>query len=180
MTLRKGRIVLVPAVALAIVLGVGAGAVHLWMSRAAAAAPSAPATPSGPPQITAYASGTPDTIRITITHVGDVTRANPPVTVVTDRSIHDAALAVHLQHELATMPLVPVPSTPTYCAMGANSYDTYTLTWYRAGLAVEQASASPGSGCAFWKATTAGGESLYLPAGAPPIYADIDHAVSRA
>ena len=55
-------------------------------------------------------------------------------------------------------------------------YDSDTLTWYRAGLIVEQASGDR-TGCGIWQDD---GVFLHRPSGADPFYADIHTAVTAS
>jgi hypothetical protein len=91
----------------------------------------------------------PDAMHITITHVAVSGWTWPRQTstrVAVDRTILNRAIAQRLQREFAAIPLVPYSvSCPNYSSFKRSTdvdyYDAYTLTWYRAGLPVEQASA---------------------------------------
>jgi hypothetical protein len=121
----------------------------------------------------------PDAVHITITHVDDDNRLRPAIKTVTyDRTIPNSTVAQRLQRDLAAMPLAD-PFGTYSCALGplpygtSSIYDAYTLTWYRAGLPVEQASANRRD-CAFW---TDDGVFVRLPVNAEAFYADINAAV---
>lgn len=90
----------------------------------------------------------PDTVRVTITRHTDIDGAPDAVSTIFDRSVHDAALAQQLQRDLAALPIEP-PLDPIACPQSREIYDTYTLTWSRSGLFVEQAYANA-TGCQVW------------------------------
>ena len=123
----------------------------------------------------------PDAVHITITHV-DADRNPPAITTVTyDRTIPNGAVAQRLQRDLAAMPLAD-PFATYSCSLGPLPYgtdaiyDAYTLTWYRAGLPVEQASANR-TDCAFWRDD---GVFTHTPHNAEVLYADIEAAVNAS
>ncbi len=117
----------------------------------------------------------PDAVHITITHVdGDgVTHATTSVTY--DGTIQSGEVAQRLQRDLAAMPLTD-PFGTYSCPNSPFTFDAYTLTWYRAGLPVEQASANR-TGCAFWRDD---GVFFHMPVNAPAFYADINAAVNAS
>jgi hypothetical protein len=98
----------------------------------------------------------PDAVRITITQVtaGPVYGALHPLKrVVYDRTIQSDATAQRLQRDFARMPIIDLtfdPFAAYLCNHVPDTYDTYTLVWYRAGLPVEQASSDP-TGCGGWQ-----------------------------
>jgi hypothetical protein len=127
----------------------------------------------------------PDAVHITITHVDGDGLPRIIKTVTYDRTIPNSAVAQRLQRDLAAMPLITDPFATFACPLGnftpsgtsrydsGFTYDAYTLTWYRAGLPVEQASADR-TGCAFWRDD---GVLSHRPYGAEVLYADINAAV---
>lgn len=82
----------------------------------------------------------PDTVRVTVTQHAANSGKPDIVTTIYDHTAHDAALAQRLQRDLAALPIIP-RGDPVSCEL-FYPYDTYTLTWSRSGLVVEQASAS--------------------------------------
>lgn len=90
----------------------------------------------------------PDAVRVTITqHVGN--SSAPAVdTTIFDRTVHDAALAQRLQRDVAAL-AIELPIEPVSCPQSRETYDTYTLTWSRSGLFVEQAY-TIATGCRMW------------------------------
>jgi hypothetical protein len=124
----------------------------------------------------------PDAVHITITHVDDENRLRPAIKTVTyDRTIPNSTVAQRLQRDLAAMPLAD-PFATYHCYLGplpygtSSIYDAYTLTWYRAGLPVEHASANR-TGCAWW---TDDGVFARLPVNAEVLYADIAAVVTAS
>jgi hypothetical protein len=116
----------------------------------------------------------PDAVHITITHVYANNYPHVVKSITYDRTIQDGAVAQQLQRDLAAMP-INSPSDRFVCPIGAwPIYDAYTLTWYRAGLPVEQASADD-TGCAFWQDDIV---FFHTPYGAETLYADIQAAVT--
>jgi hypothetical protein len=107
----------------------------------------------------------PDAVHITIT--GGST--------ITDRTIHNSEVAQRLQRDLAAMQLMPYWEifAPTSCSAGPPGHDAYTLTWYRAGLPVEQANVDDAD-CGFWRED---GVLFHRPYGEQVLYADIDAAL---
>ena len=77
---------------------------------------------------------------------------------------------------VAAMPINIDPFASSACLLDRPTYDAYTLTWYRAGLPVEQASANRTS-CAFWQDD---GVFFHRPYGAAALYADIYAAVNAS
>ena len=112
----------------------------------------------------------PDAVHITITHVDGHDGMHPATRTVTfDRTIHGGAVAQRLQRDLATMPIYTDPFVSISCPLDHHTYDAYTLTWYRAGLPVEHASADR-TGCAIWQDD---GVFSHAPQNADALYADI-------
>jgi hypothetical protein len=92
-------------------------------------------------------------------------------TITYDGTIQNSAVAQQLQRDLAAMP--PTGLFDSYsCSIG--DYDAYTLTWYRLGLRVEQASAED-SGCGFWLDD---GVFFHRTYGTEVLYADIQAAIT--
>jgi hypothetical protein len=93
-------------------------------------------------------------VHITITSVNTHDGMHPATKTVTfDRTIHDGAVAQRLQRDLAGMPISDLTFdlfAAYLCNHVPNPYDIYALTWYRAGLPVEQASSDPTS-CGNWQ-----------------------------
>ena len=89
----------------------------------------------------------PDMVRIIITHHAGNGSAPDVVTITYDHTVHDAALAQRLQHDLAALPIAS-PLDRRSCPLYYN-YDTYTLDWSRSGLFVERAAADT-PGCTVW------------------------------
>src|SRR5260221_3359589 len=120
----------------------------------------------------------PDAVHITITNVerdpDDFRIASRSVTY--DRTIQSGEVAQRLQRDLAAMPINIDPFASSACLLDRPTYDAYTLTWYRAGLPVEQASANRTS-CAFWQDD---GVFFHRPYGAAALYADIYAAVNAS
>ncbi|HEV2238038.1 MAG TPA: hypothetical protein VGR57_15365 [Ktedonobacterales bacterium] len=127
-----------------------------------------------------------DAVHITITHVAGDDGKSPATTSVTyDRTIPNGEVAQRLQRDLAAMPLADYFGTYS-CPLGnfipsgdslydsGSTYDAYTLTWFRAGLPIEQASVKR-TGCAFWQDD---GVFFHVPAGAETMYADIEAVVT--
>jgi hypothetical protein len=116
----------------------------------------------------------PDAVHITITHVDGHDGMRPATKTVTyDRTIHDGAVAQRLQRDLATIPIQTDHFAAYTCPRDHQTYDAYTLTWYRAGLPVEHASADR-TGCDIWLDD---GVFFHVPAGADALYADIAAAL---
>jgi hypothetical protein len=119
----------------------------------------------------------PDAVHITISRV-DASNAPQPIiqTITVDRTIHKSAVAQRLQQDLARLPFPPPNPFATYtCLHDRSIYDTYTLTWYRAGLPVEHAEAHR-TGCGWWWV-----DHFFLhlaTPGAETLYADIDAALN--
>jgi hypothetical protein len=112
----------------------------------------------------------PDTVQMTVMHHAGNGSAPDVVTTIYDRTVHDAVMARRLQHDLAALPTVPLNSI--FSCPGFYNYDTYTLTWSRAGFFVEWASADP-PGCATWgDVTLIYHESVHLPR-SDTIYVDM-------
>jgi hypothetical protein len=90
----------------------------------------------------------PDTVRMTITeHAGN--GSAPAVdTTIFDRTVHDAALAQRLQRDVTAL-AIELPIARIACPQSRDTYDTYTLTWSRSGLFVEQAY-TIATGCRTW------------------------------
>jgi hypothetical protein len=113
---------------------------------------------------------TPDAVRITIIHVDGDDGLRPAISTLTlDRTIHNGAVAQRLQRDLAALPLAD-PFALYSCPIGPGNgytYNAYSLTWYRAGLPVEQASASQ-TGCAMWHDD---GVFVHLPVNVDTFYA---------
>ncbi|MGH2517134.1 MAG: hypothetical protein ACRDHP_15900 [Ktedonobacterales bacterium] len=109
----------------------------------------------------------PDTVQVTVTHTAPNGHGPDSVTTTTttiyDRTVHDAALAQRLQRDLAALPtLSPFDHVSCPGALN-NTYDTYTLTWSRAGFFVERASAGT-PWCTLWSdITLIYHESTHLP-----------------
>ncbi len=101
-----------------------------------------------------WTSVPPDAVHITVTQVTrdpvyGVTR--PIKRVIYDRTIQSDAIAQRLQRDF--MPIDDLtfdPFAAHLCQHVPDTYNTYTLTWYRAGLPVEQASSDP-TGCFLWE-----------------------------
>jgi hypothetical protein len=94
----------------------------------------------------------PDTVHITITHVYDDGTRPAIKTLTLDRTIHNGEVAQRLQRDLAALPLSD-PFASISCPLAkdhTDSYNIYTLTWYRAGLPVEQASENQAGACTGW------------------------------
>lgn len=89
----------------------------------------------------------PDTVQVTITHTAGNGSAPGVVTTSYDRTVHDPALARRLQRDLEALPTAP-PNAVFSCP-GFYNYDTYTLTWSRAGFFVEWAGTDT-PGCTLW------------------------------
>ncbi len=127
-----------------------------------------------------WTSMPPDAVHITITHVDGDDGMRPVIkTVTTDRTISNSAVAQRLQRDLTAMPLILDPFASLGCPMGSPYgtsfiYDTYTLTWYRAGVPIEQASVDD-LGCAIWRDD---GVFFHRPYGDQVLYADIDAAIA--
>jgi hypothetical protein len=124
----------------------------------------------------------PDAVHITITHVAGDDGKSPATTSVTyDRTIPNGEVAQRLQRDLAALPLVG-PFAKYSCSLGSSTYgtdliyDAYTLTWYRGGLPVEQASANR-TDCAFWRDD---GVFTHTPYNAEVLYADIAAVVATS
>jgi hypothetical protein len=114
----------------------------------------------------------PDAVHITIDHLllDEEVRY-----VVADRTIHDGAVARRLQRDFTALPLqglLDAAACPS-SRFGGRIYDTYTLTWYRAGLPVEQAHVDD-TGCAIWRDDGVFFRRSY---GAQTLYADIEAAL---
>lgn len=90
----------------------------------------------------------PDAVRVTVTqHAGN--GSAPAVdTTIFDQTAHDAPLAQRLQRDVATLAIEP-PFESIACPQSRETYDTYTLTWSRSGVFVEQAYANA-TGCRMW------------------------------
>lgn len=118
----------------------------------------------------------PDAVRITITHVDGHDGMRPATKTVTyDRTIANGAVAQRLQRDLATMPIETYDPFAAYsCPLDHQTYDAYTLMWYRAGLPVEHASADR-TGCAEWQDDIV---FFHWPKNADALYADIDAAIA--
>src|SRR5258707_14861347 len=122
-----------------------------------------------------------DAVHSTITHVnGEHGLQHAIKTVTYDRTIPNSTVAQRLQRDLAAMPLTN-PFDTVACPIGSPYgtdviYDAYTLTWYRAGLPVEHASASR-TDCATW---TDDGVLFHSPVNAQGFYADINAAVNAS
>lgn len=126
-----------------------------------------------------WTSVPPDAVRITITQnsadpVYGVLR--PIKQVIYDRTIQSGATAVRLHRDFARMRIAGYtfdPFAAYLCGHVISPYDTYTLTWYRAGLPVEQASTDP-SGCRRWQS-----DGVFVHSGDQEMLnADIDAVVS--
>ena len=118
----------------------------------------------------------PDAVHITITHVDANYYPRVVKSITYDRTIQDSAVAQRLQRDLAAMP-INGPSDKFACPIGNGpNYDAYTLTWYRLGLPVEQASADD-TGCAFWHHDIV---FWHVPAGRQVLYADIAAVVTAS
>jgi hypothetical protein len=118
----------------------------------------------------------PDAVHITITQVNTDTAYGAIQRVVYDRTIQNSATAQRLQRDLAALP-INRPSDTFVCPIGAwPTYDAYTLTWFRLGLPVEQASADD-TGCAFWQDDSV---FIHRPYGAETLYADIEAVVTAS
>jgi hypothetical protein len=119
----------------------------------------------------------PDAVHITITHGERDPETLRTLTrrVTYDRTIPSGAVAQRLQRDLAAMPLIG-PFDTVGCFIDKPVYDAYTLTWYRAGLPVEQASVSR-TACAIWADD---GVFSRLPRADQAIYADIYAAVNAS
>ena len=114
----------------------------------------------------------PDAVHITITHVDANYYPRVVKSITYDRTIQNSAVAQQLQRDLAAMP-INGPSDKFACPIGNGpNYDAYTLTWYRLGLPVEQASAED-TGCAFWQDD---GVFFHRGYGAEVLYSDIQAA----
>lgn len=124
-----------------------------------------------------WTSVPPDAVHITITQVtaGPVYGALHPLKrVIYDRTIQSDASAQRLQRDF--MPIDDLtfdPFAASPCFHVPDTFDTYTLTWYRAGLPVEQASSDP-TGCALWES-----DGVFVFGGiGTTLYADIDAAIT--
>jgi hypothetical protein len=117
----------------------------------------------------------PDAVHITITHV-DGESGHAVKTVTYDRTIQSGEVAQRLQRDLAAMPIEFGPFVVWSCPLDHPTYDAYTLTWYRAGFLVEQASADR-TGCAGWQDD---GVFAHRPLGAAALYADIEAALTAS
>jgi hypothetical protein len=119
----------------------------------------------------------PDAVHITITHVNGDNFPHVITSVTYDGTIQNSAAAQRLQRDLAAMPLIiPSPFSATSCPAESFTYDRYTLTWYRAGLPVEQASADD-IGCGIWRDD---GVFFHALANAQTLYADIEAVVTAS
>lgn len=94
----------------------------------------------------------PDTVQVTVIHHAGNGSAPDVVSTIFDRTMHEPAVAQRLQRDLAALPTVS-PFANESCPPHFYPYDTYTLTWSRAGLFVETASADT-SGCTLWDDVT--------------------------
>ncbi len=124
----------------------------------------------------------PDAVHITITYA-DRTVPYAPTTVLTDRTIHSSTIAQRLQRDLAATRLIPyweLFSMAHTCPHGppgdTHFHAAYTLTWYRAGLPVEQASVTDAA-CGTWQED---GVFFRWPYGIEDFYADIDAALNAS
>jgi hypothetical protein len=93
-------------------------------------------------------SAAPDTVRVTVTQHGENSSAPAVDTTIFDQTMHDAALAQRLQRDVAAL-AIEQPLEPIACSQSSEVYDTYTLTWSRSGVFVEQAYANA-TGCRTW------------------------------
>ncbi len=126
-----------------------------------------------------WTSVPPDAVRITITqNTADPVYGvlHPLKRVIYDRTIQSDASAQRLQRDFARMPIIGLtfdPFAAYLCNHVPDTFDTYTLTWYRAGLPVEQASTDP-SGCRRWQS-----DGVFVHSGDQEMLnADIDAVVS--
>jgi hypothetical protein len=119
----------------------------------------------------------PDSVHITVTAVDATHFPHLIRTITFDRTIDNSTIAQRLQRELAAMPVQTDPFAAYSCPVGAwPTYDSYTLTWFRLGLPVEQASADD-TGCAFWHHDIV---FWHVPAGRQVLYADIAAVVTAS
>jgi hypothetical protein len=124
----------------------------------------------------------PDAVRVTITYA-DRTVRHAPTTVLTDRTIRSSTVAQRLQRDLAATRLIPywelfsVAHTCPHGPLGDTYFHAaYTLTWYRTGIPVEQASVTDAA-CDLWRED---GVFFRWPYGTEYLYADIDAALNAS
>jgi hypothetical protein len=86
----------------------------------------------------------PDAVHITITY-SDRTVRHASTTVLTDRTIHSSTVVQRLQRDVAAFRIIPYWEFFSFahsCPIGPPGdlffHAAYTVTWYRAGLPVEQ------------------------------------------
>jgi hypothetical protein len=155
------------------------GATHPWLRKGLALV-AVVVVFSGGARL--WTSVPPDAVHITITQItGDpvygLTR--PIKTIIYDRTIQSDASAQRLQRDFTRMPIAGFifdPFAASSCLHVPNPYDTYALTWYRAGLPVEQASSDP-TGCGDWQSDNV--FVLDVP-NAKTLYADIAAVVATS
>jgi hypothetical protein len=104
-----------------------------------------------------WTSVPPDAVRITITqNTPDSAHGVllPLQRVIYDRTIRNHAIAERLHRDFARMPIFDLTFDPfaAYPCISHlySAFDTYALTWYRAGSPLEQASTDP-TDCRLWE-----------------------------
>lgn len=122
----------------------------------------------------------PDAVHITITNTGGMAR-HDPTTVLADRTIHSSTVAQRLQRDVAAFRLIPYWEFFSFahsCPIGPPGdlffHAAYTVTWYRAGLPVEQVH-STDAAC---DTLQDDGVLVRWPYGAAGFYADINVALN--
>lgn len=112
----------------------------------------------------------PDTVEVTVTHHAGNGSAPDVVTTIYDRTMHDPALARRLQRDLEALPTFS-SNAPSSCP-SFYTYDTYTLTWSRAGIFVEWATVNT-PGCPLWDDVTLIYYETHRPPTSDTIYVDL-------
>jgi hypothetical protein len=96
-----------------------------------------------------WTSVPPDAVHITITHLNFDENRLVSATVIGDCTIRNSAVAERLQRDLAALKLFGLFDSTSGPTGSYDSHNTYTLTWYWAGLPVEYAHEDR-TGCGFW------------------------------